>query len=109
MNENDAFKTFMTDHELIAKLMSYPPFATSASLRDDVAEKLASIGPVGNPPVPERLVSYHDPIKETFSEELEEASLWMDRYPLDNHEAIRASMEMDGIDDRTIDIHLSTM
>jgi len=106
MNEQEIEAKFRSTHEMVSRLIKYPPFSTDTSLWEDIQEEISNLPPVGEPINYDVLNSYYEPILSKFAEQVEEASLWQSRYPLDRYEAAYVALTLDGLSESEIELRL---
>lgn len=109
MNLDQARNIFIEKHELLSKLMQYPPFSINVDLKRAFNDELYGDPETDggdNITTPEQMATFYDGVMKSFEQELEEASLWLSRYPLDRYEAAQAALELEGVPDWKIELRL---
>lgn len=110
MSLTDDQKRFGEQHDMLSTLIQYPPFSS------DMKKRSALVNALTDPEVDEpasaeeavrEAIARQEEAMKTFEIELEEASLWMARYPLDADEATELALRLDGVSEDDISVHLS--
>ena len=110
MELTDDQKRFMEQHDLLSALMDYPPFSSMPKKRQALVELMTGEewdGVQTGDEVVRSAIARQDEAMQKFEVELEEASLWMARYPLDPSEATAFALRLDGVSEDDIEVHLS--
>lgn len=107
MTEEEIQNNFIATHEMISKMTQYPPFSVNPMLREAISDEISKLPEFGYPLNYEALGRYYEPILQKFATEIEEASLWQSRYPLDKYEAAEAALNLEGLEDWEIELRLS--